>query len=437
MVSMKSLYLCFKIVSFTLVLLIYAHTGICAGIVQDQHLLRASYWQQKAVNGSSNIMNAAAIKSINEKMIMQVPTMPDLAHYPAYVTAEYIKGRIPDANVLDEELYTDGHYASEEYKRTLRELCSIDSIRDICHVKYAVTVHRANMREMPTAKGLFSSPKDTEFDVLQQTTLDPGEPVAVLHESADGSFYLIEALNYSGWISRDDIAFTTRSQWLNYIDPEDFLVVTEPNIKLSVLGEAINYQMGARLPIISCSNSSYQVLIPTRKADGDLQSVSKSIKKTDNRIHKGYLAYTVNNIIDMAFKWHGFTYGWGGFHESVDCSSLNFNILRTVGIILPRDADQQEECRVGRSINLANMSYAERKSILDKLTPGDCLYMPGHTMMYLGEINGEPYAMHALGSYYPNGIKQVVNKVVLSDLTLKTRNGNSLLMRLTSAVSFK
>ena len=71
------------------------------------------------------------------------------------------------------------------------------------------------------------------------------------------------------------------------------------------------------------------------------------------------------------------------------------------------------------------------------LQPGACLYMDGHVVMYIGQINGAPYSIHALGSHYVKGVRQREMQVVVSDLTLQRSSGNSFLADLQTAVEFK
>ena len=58
-------------------------------------------------------------------------------------------------------------------------------------------------------------------------------------------------------------------------------------------------------------------------------------------------------------------------------------------------------------------------------------------VMYLGQINKAPYAIHALGSHFRNGERQREMQVVVSDLTLQRSSGNTFLEDLHTAVEFK
>ena len=75
---------------------------------------------------------------------------------------------------------------SDNYKNILRTQTNIKAIPSTVNVRYGVTTARAAIRNLPSGQGLFYYAADKEFDVLQETMLDPGEPVAILHQSANG-----------------------------------------------------------------------------------------------------------------------------------------------------------------------------------------------------------------------------------------------------------
>ena len=178
-----------------------------------------------------------------------------------------------------------------------------------------------------------------------------------------------------------------------------------------------------------------------RAANGKLE-VLKASATYDDTLHAGYLPYTTNNLIRQAFKFLGNAYGWGGLHESVDCSSFVADVYRTVGVELPRNADEQETADTGSSTDLSSFTGKEKLDVVNDLPIGSALFMPNHVMLYLGSKKGRPYIIHALGSYgarTDNGgyARVPVMKVIVSDLSLKTSRGNSFLEELSSAQSYR
>jgi cell wall-associated NlpC family hydrolase len=91
---------------------------------------------------------------------------------------------------------------------------------------------------------------------------------------------------------------------------------------------------------------------------------------------------TIDAMLQLARKFLGVTYTWGGVSSlGYDCSGFTQMLERQRGIVMPRDADVQAAW--------SGLTTVERKD----LRPGDLLYFGGsiakitHTGMYLG--NGE------------------------------------------------
>ena len=424
---------------FIMSLMAFAALLPCAaqatGITNYPGLVAPEYWLNKNAEGDNIILDAKGVENFNAQIRQKSRTVVDLANFPATYNGDSLKTKVMDYAVLDDDLYLHGALVSENYKNILRKQTNVSTIAQSVSVRYAVTVRRTSVRNLPTGEGLYYYANDKDFDALQETMLDPAEAVAVLHTSANGYFHYVQSENYSGWVSKYDLALTDKNTWLTYVKPEKFLVVTDRDYILKTGSENVYYQQGARLPVTSDKGSVYTVQAPSRNQYGALVKQQLLIPKTNSSLHYGYLPYTSNNIVRAAFRFYGQPYGWGGLKNSVDCSSLIMNAYRTVGIRLPRNADQQEKS-AGRHYAMTGVS-GNRISVIDKLTPGAALYMDGHCMLYLGSINKDPYIIHSLGSYYNKNGRQREMSVVVSDLDLRRANGNTFLNELTTAVEYK
>ena len=407
-----------------------------SGITTYPALVSPAYWLKQNQEGDKLVLDDKGIDSFNTKIRSVSRTVFDLSAYPATVSGDSLKTRIMNYAVLEDDLYLNGNKVSDHYKNILRSQTNIKAIPATVTVRYAVTTTRAPIRNLPTGQGLFYYAADKEFDVLQETSLDPGEPVAILHQSANGYFYYVQSYNYSGWISRFNVGLTDKRTWLQYAKPKDFLVVTDAKYVLRLGKNELLYQQGARINLVKEEPALYTVEVPVRQPNGNLSKTRLQVPKVSKAVHKGYLPYTSNNIVRSAFKFYGMPYGWGGLKDSVDCSALVLNAYRTVGIYLPRNTDEQANTAGIRNL-LEGLDNAQRLSVIRDLQPGACLYMDGHVVMYIGQINGAPYSIHALGSHYVKGVRQREMQVVVSDLTLQRSSGNSFLADLQTAVEFK
>jgi hypothetical protein len=89
--------------------------------------------------------------------------------------------------------------------------------------------------------------------------------------------------------------------------------------------------------------------------------------------------------------------------------------------------------------NPAENAAERERAITEKALPAQSfLRMPGHIMLYLGSVEGKPYALHALwgiGKPTVEGEDDTIaaNKVLISDLSLgEGSKRKSLLLRLSA-----
>ena len=409
-----------------------------AGITTYEPLNAAKFWQKNNIDGDKVVLSPDKVKVLNKDVVRKSNSVYDLKAYSEKQSGATIKKYIAaEDRFAKDTLYLKGVILSANYKNIVASETNLKNVKDEQVIRYGVVIRRSNLRAMPTNEGWFYFPSDKSFDQLQETAVDPNEPVIILHESKSGNFYFVQMRNYRGWIARWNVALTDRSAWLkNYVEPKQFLVVTGSKYLVNTGKETIFYQMGAKISVAESKENSYSIIIPGRNTDGSLLEKRMTVNKTAD-INFGFLSYTRNNILMQAFKYVGVPYGWGGLNNSVDCSSFIANVYRSVGIDLPRDADEQE-LTAGVNIAFTGLSQSDRKMLLTSvLKPGDVLFFEGHTMLYLGMTQNIPYVIHSLGSYYENGQKKSVMKVVVSDLSLRKANNVDYLNSLTSAMSYR
>lgn len=426
-----------RIIYFFLYLLwtAFPMTAHMEGIAADTPRTSASYWLDRLPAADSLI--ADDIPAYTARLTAASPSVIDLAAYPPTLSRQEAARLIGSSDILDRDWYAKGRLLTKEEKEQIAAELNLAALPETVPVRYAVAVTRANLRTLPIREGLFTSPNDTDFDRMQETVLDPGEPVLLLHESLHQTFYYIQARNYRGWLSAADIGITSRENWQRFAAPRQFLTVIGKEYLVSAGGLSQRYQQGSVLLLLSQDDRTYTVQLPWRNADGQLERIQTVIPKNPELLHEGYLPYTSRTILESAFRFYGSPYGWGGLKNSVDCSSLVFNAYRTAGIYLPRNADEQEAA-AGHSISFAGMSREERLQAIASLPPGTPVFMDGHVLLFLGMQQDRPYFIHSLAYYYDRtGALQRAMAVVVSDTDLYRANGEDFLDAFTSAVIFK
>lgn len=382
--------------------------------------------------GNTVIATPSRIKVMNKAMLSD--TMCALASYPTTISGSTLT-RYLNHYTMDYDQYINGSYMSRATGNALVADAKAN-IPATVTVKYGVVTKRSDLRSFPTLSRAFSSPGDVNFDNWQETAVDPGEPALILHKNAKGNFVFVQLQSYRGWLPANQVATTDRKTFLEFVNPKEFGVVTGKLLTVSGAGSSHwLFQMGSKIPL----SSKGRLVLPLRGANGYLTTVEMPAP-WGNDLHKGYLPYTHNNLVTMAFKHLGAPYGWGGMKNSVDCSAFAQDVYKTMGIELPRNGDEQENAWHGT--NLKGLSWNDRDKIIKALPTGSLLFTPYHVMIYLGQYNGRPYMIHSLGSYgaktssggyYKNRIMQVV----VSDVYLPGGSGTSLMMQMTKANSYK
>ena len=374
----------------------------------------ATYWTSRTKSGDAELLDIAGREALNAKIRSRDDTLTVLSALPSTMTSKDILKRIErlermnDLDANAPALYTPDAPIDQAYYDTIRSKRNLDALAaaDTISVCYGITVRRTNLRLLPTSEGFYSGMSELQrhYDALQATAIDPAEPLAILWESSDGTFYFVSSRTYDGWISENDVVEVSREEWQRYESPKDFAVVTKDKLQMTPDGESLLFQMGAKIPIAQTSQGS--MLVFPQKEHGILKEVTLPFTE-DTSLHHGYLPITKNNFIRQAFCFLGDEYGWGGQDNSVDCSAFTQDIYRSMGIEIPRDADHQAMA-LPRFISLDALGENTRLSDLSAMPPGTLLANDTHVMMYLGQDDSStPILIQAMSSYFTfNGGRQ-------------------------------
>ena len=165
-------------------------------------------------------------------------------------------------------------------------------------------------------------------------------------------------------------------------------------------------------------------------------------RQTDTADH--YLPLTEANILRQAFKFLGERYGWGHAYDGRDCSGFVSDVYRSMGVQMPRDTSRQAVSPVlaHQSFN-DNDSRATRMKAVNALQVGDLVYIPGHVMMVIGRLNGEPYVIHDTSGISYRDSRSAMRQVKLNAvsvtplLPLMLDDQHSYIDRMTSIVHMR
>lgn len=387
-----------------------------------------AFWQRQSASQTAVLLSPQALQNYQRQLIDGEPhTMVDLAaiHWSYAVTT--LHQWIEEPDWPEDVRFRNGQpYSAGNEKNLLLPPAAFWQGEQRSFVQYGVMTANTNLRTFPTADVYATKPDG--FDQLQETSLDIGEPVAILLEHPSRPWLYVQTYHYRGWINSETVArIPTRKNWLAWVQPVERRMALQPQ---STLDNAATLRMGASLPV-----ENAKVLLPQRDSRGQLKTLPLPLPKAA-AFASVPLPYTRQALIQQALLYYNTPYGWGDSGDGVDCSGFVVRVFRSVGLSLPRNADEQEAAP-GWKRSLAGKTTAERRQILDALPPGSLLHMDGHVMLYLGKSDGDYWIIHAytghLEATAAGPVYRKAMRVAISPLTLQRSNGATFLDSLTSA----
>ncbi|MBT2116109.1 SH3 domain-containing protein [Dyella sp. LX-66] len=380
----------------------------------DDAMLSPEYWVARAAAPEQVILDRGAIDALNARLIANDPSMYDLSRLGNEVSGAQVHAWIakvskaPSKPLYDERDQPVPQAAIDAAVNGL----ALDRIPARAPVSYGLVVHRVSMRNLPTSLRAFPGKGLQDFEQFQESTLFPGDPVAIVHSSADGAWCFVVSPRYAAWVERSAIAVGTRDEVLSYAAKTRYRVITGDKLRTVYTPEApavseTQLDMGTRIPLAQLPPDqpvngqgpyeAWTLSLPTRAEDGSLHLQPALLqRKADSAAD--YLPLTRANLIRQAFKFLGERYGWGHLYNGRDCSGFVSDVYRSMGVQLPRNTgDQARSPVLKHRLFDAKDSHEARMRALAQAQVGDLIYIPGHVMMFLGRIGGEPYVIQDVG----------------------------------------
>lgn len=403
-------------------------------------MLEAAFWLARCDDPDAPLLDAAGVAALNAR-VYDVLNMPPVLDLPDVLEADSLRGEMwPD----DDRAYYDvtGALLAAETWEALRANAALELLPDMVSVRYGLVTQRTPVRSYPTAMLALRENGSLFFDHFQQTTVDVGWPLAVVHTSADGEWFFALTPLYWGWLRARDVALSDRATVREYVQGEPFAVAVAPWAGIALPdGHHATAQMGTRLllagpPLAGRDGDVLRLFVPRRDRAGRL-ILAEGYAADGPDWQAGYLPCTLRSVFTQAFRMLGERYAWGGMRlgqRGRDCSRFVRDVWAATGVHLPRNSGQQGRVGVTVACFSEGDSPAARAEVLGRdAPPGALLILPGHVMLYLGSVEGRPYAIHDLWKYrHPEGHLTLAGAVVVSDLPLEpSAERHTLLERLT------
>ncbi len=300
----------------------------------------------------------------------------------------------------------------------LEQLADRENYPNCC--KPAITIQHTSMRVLPTQQPIFANPTKAgqgfPFDHNQNSLLWAGTPVFVLHVSTDRAWLLCKSRFASGWIPAKDIAYVDADFIQEFSSKPHMALIHEHT---PIIDQDNIFRFHGRLGMLLPSRAKEQVLLPVKDIHGMAQL--KRATCAHNAATTFPLPLNKANIAKLGNALLGQEYGWGGLFLHRDCSATLMDLFTPFGIALPRNS--QAQAMYGTMTDVSALSRQEKKDLL--LSMPELLTLvgkKGHSMLYVGQYQGEPLIFHALwglhtqSSSSPDPRRKIIGSTVISTL---------------------
>lgn len=416
-------------------------------------MLTPGYWISRHPSADEIILDSQGIDELNEKIAQTVKSVKNIALLPENFSGDELMAQLKTIlQGYEEKPYysSSGEPVSPISLQDVSTNLNLTSIPSVIEPEFAFVRRYTSQRFLPTDDPFYERPGDVDFDYAQNNALELATPVVILHKSFDGQWAYVLGPSSDGWVKFNDLIICALKDIENYQENEKWAVVVEPKADLYLDSQLTQFdqslQMGARFAKEKKQEfpGVVAIKIPFTRADGRFMFQTAYLDQRD--VHDGFMPYTARTIIKQAFKLLNRPYGWGGMYQEQDCSRFLQEIFAVVGINLPRDSKDQAKTGVSLAefeLVVTEKANMQKKEFFRSVSKGVLiLTLKGHIMLYLGSVDGKPFAIHSVWAYREpvNGEDRirVINRVAVTGLDLgEGSQKGSLYKRLTGVRSFQ
>ncbi|ANE35622.1 putative cysteine peptidase, peptidase M15 family (SH3, Nlp/P60 domains) [Campylobacter iguaniorum] len=296
---------------------------------------------------------------------------------------------------------------SQEWFKKQKQNANFDEFKTI--LQPALTLTNTVIRNFPTFDKLFLNVKQAgegyPFDYLQDSIIPALSPVLISHYSKDKAFAFVRSDAIWGFVPTMNLKVLTKnevSEFKNY----KFGAFKFDNFP--VLDQNNQFKFSSRIGGIFPYNDENKTHFVLKNQ----LIISKDFSSKFEELNDENIKIRLNNML-------GQNYGWGGENGLRDCSLFLKDYFASFGIWLPRNS--KEQGKIGQVINLSNLNNEEKEKMIKKYAIPflTLLYMPGHIMLYAGEVNGSLVAVHdAWGIKTKDDGRAMIGGIAITDLQI-------------------
>ncbi|WP_033915651.1 M15 family metallopeptidase [Campylobacter sputorum] len=319
-------------------------------------------------------------------------------------------------NTINKKYYSPNrHKISDEWFEKIHDNANKEAYKSVSRL--AITTKNTLVRNLPTSEPIFLSfnkaGEGYPFDYIQSSVLHIDSPVFVSHYSKDKAWVLVESDALFGWIDARDIRYLNDIEKNEIKNSNLISVLVDDTPVYDKFGNfLLKARMGAVLRVYDENATHYMGKVFTQNGQNEFYISKDKVVKFPAKFNSKNLKYAISSVL-------GEPYGWGGFGYYRDCSLFIKDLFATFGLWLPRNSKQQG--KVGYVVNLKNMSNEEKLNVIKKYAVPflTIFYMPGHVMLYAGNVDGKPVAIHdAWGIKTKDNSRALISQIAITELDI-------------------
>jgi len=175
----------------------------------------SGFWIGRLAEPDKVILSEDEIRELNDDIRTRLRMTKDIAKFPQEFDGQELRA------ILQRELDgfqgmtlygADSREVGESFYASIEDNMRLESIGSGVEVRFGFVVCNADQRLLPTSEGLYAEAGDVDFDQVQNSALDIGTPVAILHASADGRWHYAMGPSSDGWIETEKLALCSQEQ---------------------------------------------------------------------------------------------------------------------------------------------------------------------------------------------------------------------------------
>ncbi|TKX28610.1 hypothetical protein CQA38_06940 [Campylobacter sp. MIT 12-5580] len=256
--------------------------------------------------------------------------------------------------------------------------------------KKALVIENSFLRNIPTQTAILQNPfKNSEgvpFDYSLDSVLNVGSPVLISHYSKDKRYAFVLAESGWGFVEAKNLTLFDERRARTY---ENLNFLTPIKERVSVYDEKGKFAFEARIGAIYPYYAEEKGYFLSKIGD-------KKVKLSKKHFSPFPLRFNDTNVKTLLAQLLSRPYGWGGYDFERDCSLFVRDFFASFGVHLPRNSRAQSKAL--KNFDVSFLNNRQKQDFITKFAkPYESLLgMKGHIMLYVGKVQDENAAIHAV-----------------------------------------